>query len=158
MSRLAKSFFADADDPVIIEEEEKEYKRDVFEWMKAITSTKEQHHTLESLKTFDPWITTKFLSMREIDIHNVMEVTLTKHLNKLDTFRYLMHSVPPRNGRVTYLAKKRKNIDVVRERIISQHFQVGSRDVLVIIESLPKDELNTILEYYPEWNDIKKKK
>lgn len=158
MSRLAGSFFKGLEDKKEEVEDEKAYKRDVFEWMTVLTISKEQHYSEESLKSFEPFITTKFLSMNPMFIDNMVELSLTKNLSKLDNYRYLLHSLPQRKIHTTYLAKKRKNIDIVKEQIISRHFGIGSRDTIMMMEHLPREEMKTILESYAEWTPFKKKR
>lgn len=156
--RKVLEFFKNVDDPIVVSPDEKVDRRSMFGWVEAVMDEKLQIHHIDDLVSFEPFLVAKAISMKETTLPGIIyPFVLTKHLNKLDSYRYFLNALPNCYGNNKYLTKKRDEKDVARELIISRHFGTGSRDTLALIDSMSRDELMTVLESYPEWKIAVKK-
>ncbi len=131
-------------------EEIKTERMTIFDHLNNLTQNKEMidENDSETIKSFDPYMATRFVSMQQIFVPLCNEIN--KHyydLSKIDVYRILFYTLPKKKSFFSYIKKPKETFKKEKE-CISKYWQFGSRDLELALTILNEEQIEEIVKKY----------
>ena len=130
--------------------EEKTEKLSLFDHLNNLTKYKIMldDSDPEVMKTFDPYIVNRFVSMEQVFLLLCNELNKNQQfLSKMDFYKVLFYTLPKRTHYFNYI-KKPKELNKKEKECLSRYYGFGSKDLELAINVLDETQIEEIVNKY----------